>query len=90
VDVFGFIKCKARKAHVCWWCGEAIERGSRYATWACVDSGILRVKVHLECHAAWNDLEYFDNEVVGFGEFARGCCCAAGQCKCGSNQKGEE
>jgi hypothetical protein len=51
----------ARKAHVCDWCGEAIEIGSSYATWTGVFDGQWGVtKVHPECHRGMNAMPHGD------------------------------
>jgi len=72
----------ARKAHVCWWCGEQIEPGDEYTRWLWKDAGDVQpVKTHRECREAWSTLPYGENEVE-FGEFCRGCTCERGACRC--------
>ena len=63
-------KVTARKAHRCTYCGQAIEVGTTYLTWASVDGKWYSNKMHPEClddarewgHAG--DFEYtpFDND----------------------------
>ena len=76
----------ARKRHVCWWCGEAIPPGDRYSRWAWHDGYTIQaIRAHPECRAAWATLGHGDDE-IHFGEFARGCCCESGRCKCSTKQ----
>jgi hypothetical protein len=79
---------KARKPHRCWWCDGRIEPGELYARWLWKEPGEspLAVEVHPECRAAWNTLEYGENEVAA-GEHCRGCTCEHGFCECGKESK---
>jgi len=77
----------ARKTHVCWWCGEQIDAGSKYCTWVYADEGtIRRVKCHSECYDAWGTLHREDADCVDYGAYCRGCTCERGHCKCGRNK----
>ena len=66
----------ARKDHRCHWCGEIIEKGSKYEKYSCVFEGSIQtVKMHSECYRA--SLEYFRGEGryeegFDYGSFARG------------------
>ena len=72
----------ALKQHYCWWCGEKIEPGEEYYRWVWKDDGeLLPTKVHPECRVAWSKLPYDEAEVEQ-GEFARGCLCQHGNCRC--------
>ena len=62
---------KARKAHQCTYCGEAIEPGELYDTWKSNGGAWFTNKMHSECYAELSDIghEYgewdyflFDNE----------------------------
>ena len=46
---------KARKSHLCCWCHEAIEEGSRYAKWTDFDEGMSTSKLHPECFEVMQD-----------------------------------
>lgn len=49
---------KARKKHICDWCGEAIEKGEEYHCQTCVDNTsreIWTIKNHAECEGAFNE-----------------------------------
>lgn len=51
----------AAKPHKCSWCGEVIEKGTKYVTWARLggyDAGV--VKMHEECYEAHADGDYED------------------------------
>ena len=56
---------KARKAHRCMSCGEAIAPGETYVRWRCYDGGDASTnKMHSECLAMHQDeaTRYGDNE----------------------------
>jgi len=73
----------AKKKHICWWCGEAIKAGEKYARWRYADAGeCLPVLCHEECKEAWKNLDCSERDCVGFAEFNRGCTCEHGWCKC--------
>ena len=83
MKVSGIVIRKARKAHRCFWCDELIAKGETYHTWTCFDAGdILVIKVHIECHAAWNTLGRYDRDEVDRGSYNRGCTCENGRCEC--------
>ena len=71
----------ARKQYQCWWCGCGIQIGDKYVRWIWKDGSRvpMRINVHDDCHEAWQDLQPDD---VMEGEFARGCTCANGDCRC--------
>lgn len=65
---------KARKAHVCTWCGEDIGIGERYARWMSIDEKAYTNKMHIECtdacreYCKWSDdgvYTPYDNERPG-------------------------
>jgi hypothetical protein len=65
------VTLKARKAHVCTWCGQSIQPSETYHRWISVDDSMFTNKMHPECVDAcheelrkWNDDEYhpYDNE----------------------------
>ena len=75
----------AARKHRCWWCGQSIDVGTRYDGWKYFDDRIVSVKVHVECHSAWNAASSAcdgDYECL-LGEHSRGCACPAGDCQCG-------
>lgn len=52
---------KARREHVCTYCGEAIEIGTRYPRWASYDDGrAFTNKMHPECLDAAREDAYHD------------------------------
>lgn len=54
---------KARKAHNCYWCNTAIERGEVHTYWVWADGGTLTtVRMHNEC------IEAMDREGDGYDE----------------------
>ncbi len=56
---------KARKAHVCVLCGDAIDKDSAYKRWVCFDSdGVFTVKVHPDCDSEARQYDWY------FGEWA--------------------
>ena len=60
---------QARKSHYCWWCGEAIEKGSPYTRWLWKHGReIIPTKVHPECGKAWREDSTLE---VEFAEFSR-------------------
>jgi hypothetical protein len=68
---------KARKRHVCSWCGETIEKGEIYHRRYCVLEGSgSTIKEHPECAHAENQyyIETSENEWWYF-HFVRGCIC---------------
>lgn len=72
---------RARKPHVCYWCGTHLLIGMNYYRWTCVneDEVFTRIKTHPECKRAWDESELSnDEEAVRFGEHKRGCLCEAG------------
>lgn len=73
---------KARKAHVCYWCGEAINIGERYSQWTWIEDSVDRVRTHNECKDAWDSLDYWEAQEVTAGDFNRGCTCERGECRC--------
>ena len=82
-ESFGTKTQTARKQHVCYWCGEKIIPGEKYTSWCWVDYGSFdSVKVHPECKAAWDSLEHYESDEIGFAEFCRGCKCEQGFCTC--------
>lgn len=46
------LKVKARKPHVCTYCGEAIEKGDVYLYWTNYDGAWVANRLHLECREA--------------------------------------
>ena len=72
-DATTAIERKARKAHVCSWCGERIKRGEAYRYWAWFDEGTATtVKMHPECWTVCHsqeDIEFY------LYENTRGCLC---------------
>lgn len=77
---------KARKPHVCYWCGETIVAGGQCETWAWSgDCRVSTVRVHPECSAAWSEMASIEGGgtyETGPHEFSRGCMCPRGQCEC--------
>jgi hypothetical protein len=62
---------KARKPHVCTWCGEVIKKGEKYRKSVFVDAGnFYPLKLHPECSFAMDrsyrfygcDFEYYEHE----------------------------
>jgi hypothetical protein len=81
---------RARKTlkHKCWWCGEPVTAGHQYRAWCWYEDGkSLAMTVHVECAAAWDRLPPGDGDEVGFGDYARGCNCANGECQCWRNKE---
>ncbi len=72
---------KARKRHLCTWCGTKIQAGEVYKKWVCIgDDGPCTAKMHKECHAA---MERYAAKEQGDWEydpysFTRGCTCEGG------------
>jgi len=54
----------ARKEHRCWWCGEAIPRGTTYIKWSCLREKPLSIKCHCECEVAWGKAIDVDDEYL--------------------------
>ena len=80
-------KRKARKKHVCSWCGEIIEKGSFYLRRFCSNDGAgSTIKEHPECAHAENHYysETDENEWECYF-FTRGCICESGDSAHGSN-----
>lgn len=76
---------KARKPHVCYWCGEKISAGESCETWSETrDRTMTSIRVHPECSEAWSEMAsleggYYETRPH---EFSRGCMCPRGQCEC--------
>jgi len=71
----------ARAARTCHWCGEQIEQGQLLVQWCGMTDGESWViKVHPECHDAWQKLPPDEQHEVYQGEFSRGCKCEHGLC----------
>ena len=80
----------ARVATVCYWCREPIKPERQYIQWCGKSCGeFWIVKVHPECHAAWQSLPSGEQEIE-CGEFARGCTCERDRCKCGSGSETQQ
>ncbi len=78
--VIGYRKSTARKTHICYWCGEAINPGDAYQRWAWVDgSDFTPIKVHSECSEAWGEAASDEGGFYECGpaEHCRGCTCEA-------------
>ena len=75
----------ARTAKTCHWCGEQIEQGQLFVQWT--DGKFWVIKVHPECHDAWQKLPPDEQHEVYQGEFSRGCKCEHGLCKCSRQQQ---
>lgn len=69
---------KARKPHLCSWCGEDIERGETYQGWTYGDPTPERVRMHEECREAFGDS---NNDEFTPHEHERGCVCESGCCE---------
>jgi len=71
---------KARKRHICSWCGEDIPKGTIYHRRFCVNGGdVCTIKQHPECAEAelhhWSQTSGDEWEP---GTFTRGCTCERG------------
>lgn len=76
-DSIGHKIRKARKEYDCQWCGEKINKGKEYESWAWVDGGdISTVRVHQECAEAWGNAPLQLREEYTPYEQGRGCSCA--------------
>lgn len=67
----------ARKCHQCSYCGTRIEVGETYKRYRWHEDGaVATVKIHPECHDAFNRLS-LDDQQKGFctGDNPRGCNC---------------
>lgn len=52
------IQRNAKTTHKCSWCGQIIERETKYRRWAWFDEGtVSTIKMHLECHIACLSLD---------------------------------
>ena len=74
-EIFGDCERRAKYEHQCYWCGEAIKKDEQYATWVWAGGRkIERVKAHLECRAAWNEMAIKEGGYceVSFAECERG------------------
>jgi hypothetical protein len=77
----------ARKRHLCYWCGEPICVGEKYASWTWIDDCIETIRVHMECRDAWHRAACDQSDIYyecGHGEHCRGCTCERGRCECGA------
>ena len=45
---------KCRRDHLCFWCGEKIDKGTSYKKWTWEGGELMTIKTHPECLAAWN------------------------------------
>lgn len=63
----------SRKNHICDWCYETIEKGTKYATWFWFEEQ-SNTKVHLECENAIHQSDY-EYELPSPGSHRRGCYC---------------
>ena len=80
----------ARTVKTCHWCGEQIQQGQLLVQWCgTTDGEFWVVKVHPECHAAWQALPPDERHEVYQGEFSRGCKCEQGHCKCSRQQRAD-
>ena len=58
MEVIGQTTRKARKDHVCDWCGEIIEKGQKYMVSSCKnDDELYEWKNHLRCEKLYNELD---------------------------------
>jgi hypothetical protein len=63
------VKHRARRQHICTWCGQRISPGEEYWTWASYDAGdCFSNKMHQECRAACDEecRERRDNEYMAY------------------------
>lgn len=68
----------AAKKHVCDWCNERIDAGTRYWRWRWFDSGdAATCKAHPECYAAMLRAAQHEGGEIEFtpGDNPRGCDC---------------
>ena len=74
---------KARKSHICTWCGEIIVQGETYTRYAYDSDGDLGTcKMHAECYQAMIEHDFGHDATFHVHEFNRGCCCENGHCEC--------
>jgi hypothetical protein len=87
------------KKRRCNWCGQAIEIGERYATWAWYDDGSRStVYCHVECETAWL-MAAFDNGGYAYADFDQerpnastgrlSGCTGSGEAACSPFQDGQ-
>ena len=72
---------RARKRHLCAWCGVPINTGEIYKNWTSIgEDGPAAVKMHMECKAAENRFAQSspgEYEYESYS-FTRGCICESG------------
>jgi len=72
---------KARKRHLCTWCGQRILPGAIYKRWVCIgDDGPLTTKMHHECEQAMQRYASQAGREYEYDpySFTRGCTCESG------------
>jgi hypothetical protein len=71
----------ARKNHKCHWCGDLIQKGSRYETWFIAYEGSAwRCKMHPECSEGNRCHDYDGDDLCLVGQFQRGHSHECGDC----------
>ncbi len=77
--IFGERELRARKAHQCDWCYDAIEVGEQYRSWRWKSGDYIgTVKEHPECYEAQSELVHAQGGgEIEFtpGDNPRGCWC---------------
>ena len=81
----------SQKVRQCSWCATEIAVGEPYHGYTYRDDKDTtgRVTLHLCCYEALKDASHKEGDWIYWtdGDFEKGCCCPAGDCCCGKEQR---